>query len=241
MFFPRLGIALVFVCAAVGGINWVSVWLEPRTGIVVLTTGETKSYTAMGRNGAEVNADLTNSPYLKMTSSDPEVAEVDCKKHVFTGKKPGHAHIALSFSEATEMIPVFVRVPRGATDDGVDGTWKAVFTGDWGERPKMVSEIFFDVNAQGKALTGTVHAAYWPGDAAITDGTINGDRVSFQIVGHSPFHVGSAGATFTGYPKPCFSGIRHGDAMKIELLWTEAGRSCESGSLLSMAARRLGD
>jgi len=51
MFFPRLGIALVFVCAAVGGINWVAVWLEPRTGIVVLTTGETKSYTAMGRNG----------------------------------------------------------------------------------------------------------------------------------------------------------------------------------------------
>jgi hypothetical protein len=97
------------------------------------------------------------------------------------------------------------------------------------------------VNSEGKALTGTVHAADWPGDAAISDGTIEGDRVSFQMVGHLPFQAGRPGAMVTGYPKLCFSGVRHEDAMKIELLWTEAGRSCESGSVLSMAARKLSD
>src|SRR6476469_7808316 len=67
---------LLFSCLAVAGINWKSVCLEPRTP-VVLTVGEAKPYTVIGRDGADVKADLTKSPYLNITSSDAEILEVN--------------------------------------------------------------------------------------------------------------------------------------------------------------------
>lgn len=67
-------VCLLFVGMDSGGINWKSVWLEPRTP-VILKVGETKPYTVMGLNGADVKADLTKSPYLKITSSDSGVSK----------------------------------------------------------------------------------------------------------------------------------------------------------------------
>jgi hypothetical protein len=75
----------------------------------------------------------------------------------------------------------------------------------------------------------------------ISNGTLNGDQVSFEMVGDSPFQAGRPGAMVTGYPKLCFTGIRHGDDMKIDLLWTEARSSCQNGKLLPMAGKRLAD
>ena len=65
----RVAWMLLFSGVAVAGINWKSVWLEPRTP-VVLAVGEAKPYTVMGRNGADVKADLTKSPNFKITSSE---------------------------------------------------------------------------------------------------------------------------------------------------------------------------
>ena len=59
--------------------------------------------------------------------------------------------------------------------------------------------------------------------------------------GHLPFQAGRPGAMVTGYPKLCFTGIRNGDEMKIDLLWTEARDACDDGKLLPMAAKRVAD
>ncbi|HEY1341831.1 MAG TPA: hypothetical protein VGF59_30170, partial [Bryobacteraceae bacterium] len=85
------------------------------------------------------------------------------------------------FSEASELVPAFVRPEKPASSGAIDGVWKAVFTGGLDQQPKMVSEIFFDAHASGDALIGTVHAAAWPGDAAISDSTVKGDRISFTM------------------------------------------------------------
>ena len=68
-----------------------------------------KPYTVMGLNGADVKADLTKSPYLTITSSNPEIVEVDRKNAVFVGKKTGHVEIRISFSEATSIVQAFVK------------------------------------------------------------------------------------------------------------------------------------
>lgn len=232
-------VPLLFTGIAAAGINWKSVWLEPRAPIV-LTAGEAKPYTVMGRSGADTKSDLTKSENLKITSSDPGVLEIDRENGRFVAGKPGHADIRISFGEASEMVPAFVRVSTTVSGSSVDGVWRAEFTGDWGEQPKMVSEIFFDVTANGKALNGTVHAADWPGDAILVDGAAEGNRVSFAMVGHLPFWAqGSAGYS-TGYPKLCFNGVRNGGEMKVELLWTEARLSCDTGKPYPMAAKRVG-
>ena len=146
----------------------------------------------MGLNGADVKADLTKSPYLKITSSDSGVLEIDPANGTFVGKRPGHVDIRISFSEATEMVPAFVREPKSASANPVDGVWEAVFTGPMGERPKMVSEIVFTLASSGNALTGAVHAAAWPGDATVSDGKIDGDRVTFTMIGKRPFQAGTS-------------------------------------------------
>jgi hypothetical protein len=98
----------LFTGMAFSGINWKAVWLEPRTP-VFLTVGETQPYTVMGLNGADVKAELTKSQYLKITSSDPGIVEVNQKNAVLIGKKVGQAEIRISFSEATSFVHAVVK------------------------------------------------------------------------------------------------------------------------------------
>ncbi|HWB83718.1 MAG TPA: hypothetical protein VG675_06235 [Bryobacteraceae bacterium] len=233
----RIGwVTTLLVSMVAGGINWKAVWLEPRT-LLILKIGESQPYTVMGLNGADVKANLTKSPDLTITSSDTSVLEIDAEHRTFIGKKPGHANIVLSFSEATEMVPAFVRASKTSAASDVDGVWDAVFTGDRQERPKMISDIAFALDSSVDALAGTVHAARWPGDGAVADGKIEGERISFTMTGHLPFKANG----ITGYPKLCFTGVPNAGGMRIELRWTAAGNSCDSGKVYPMIARKLGD
>jgi hypothetical protein len=108
----------LFTGMAFSGINWKAVWLEPRTP-VVLAVGETQPYTVMGLNGADVKAELTKSQYLKITSSDPGIVEVDQKNAVLIGKKLGQAEIRISFSEATSYVHAVVKERK--TDSAGNG------------------------------------------------------------------------------------------------------------------------
>jgi len=110
--------ATLLIGTSFAGINWKTVWLEPRMA-VVLMVGETQPYTIMGLNGADVQADLTKSQYLKITSSDPDIVEVDQKNAVLIGKKPGQAEIRISFSEATSIVRAVVKEPK--TDPASNG------------------------------------------------------------------------------------------------------------------------
>jgi fibronectin type 3 domain-containing protein len=73
----------------------------------------------MGLNGADVKANLTKSQYLKITSSDPGIVEVDQKNAVLIGKKVGQAEIRISFSEATSLVHAVVKERK--TDSAGNG------------------------------------------------------------------------------------------------------------------------
>ena len=115
MFVQRLAsIPLLFASVAVGGINWKSVWLEApnnptvRVYDLVVRVGETKPFKVMGLDGADNKAELTKSPYLKITSSDPDILGIDTNNFAFVGKKSGRVEVRISFSEATAAVKAVV-------------------------------------------------------------------------------------------------------------------------------------
>jgi hypothetical protein len=58
---------------------------------------------------------------------------------------------------------------------GVDGAWLAKYEG----RQGRTMEMTFNLKAEGSNLTGTVSGM--GGETAITDGKIEGDKVSFKV------------------------------------------------------------
>jgi hypothetical protein len=99
------------------------------------------------------------------------------------------------------------------------GTWKAVFTGPLMDRPKMVSEMIFDLKTDGDKLTGTAHIGNWPGDGPVLDGKIAGDRFSFTFIGKSPWTSGGPEGNASGLPRLTFRGTLQGNEMKLTAIW----------------------
>lgn len=102
------------------------------------------------------------------------------------------------------------------------GTWKADFTGDLDSRPKTVSEIILDLKAEGGKITGTAHMGAWPGTAPISSGKIEGDRISFVVVGGSPWTSRSPGeGESSGLPRLSFTGSisAAGNSIALSLDW----------------------
>jgi len=66
----------------------------------------------------------------------------------------------------------------------IRGTWKVWFAGPRERAPKTVGSMVFDLNMDGENVTGMAHIGSWPGDAPITDGKIDGDRITFTATGH---------------------------------------------------------
>lgn len=118
------------------------------------------------------------------------------------------------------VLLLLAMVPLCAAD--VTGTWKAWFVGPWEERPKMVSEMTFDLKIEGDKVTGMAHMADWPGNAPITEGKVNGKVITFTVIGTSSWRAGSTRQT-SGYPH-------------LEFTWklegTEAQATLNRGSVM---------
>lgn len=97
-----------YATIAIAGINWKAVWIEPYNP-VLLMPGGVQTYKIMGLNGADVKAELTLSPYLKIVSLDPDIVQVDQMNAHLIGKHTGETELKISFSEATSLIKVYVR------------------------------------------------------------------------------------------------------------------------------------
>jgi hypothetical protein len=106
-----------------------------------------------------------------------------------------------------------------ASANDISGTWKAWFVGPKDERPKMVSEMTFHLTVDGEKVTGMAHMDYWPGDAPISEGKIDGDRISFTVVGERPWWASGPMGEFSGYPKLVFVGKLHGKEAQLTLTW----------------------
>jgi hypothetical protein len=59
----------------------------------------------------------------------------------------------------------------------------------------------------------------WPGVAPLIDGKIEGDRISFTVIGKSAWWSKSAMGESSGLPKLTFTGRVQGDEMQLTLLW----------------------
>jgi len=126
----------------------------------------------------------------------------------------------------------------------ITGKWKAVFLGPSDEWPKTVSTIVFDIEADGNNFTGMAHVGSWPGDAPISDGTIEGDRVSFTVIGNSPWRARSRQGESSGYPSLRFTGTISGREMNLRLLWGSVviyGKVIGSDHKYEMKAKKTSD
>ena len=110
-------------------------------------------------------------------------------------------------------------LPLTASANNIDGKWKAWFVGPMANQPMTVAEMVFDLKAKGNTLTGLVYMANWPGDAPISDGKIDGNRISFTAIGKHPWKSGGEGWRSSGYPRLKFSGTIQGSKIKLRLIW----------------------
>ena len=118
------------------------------------------------------------------------------------------------------LIVLFSALTAAASAADVNGKWKLKFLGDPGTWPKMVSEVILELKSEGKLLTGMAHAGNWPGDMGINDGKADGDRISFTVIGKSPWQSSSPQhGQASGYPRLTFSGKVDGDSIKATMLW----------------------
>jgi len=104
-----------------------------------------------------------------------------------------------------------------ATD--ITGTWKAVFTVPQGQQPKTVSEVILKLTAEGNRLTGTADVGSWPGRGPLLDGVIDGNRITFTVIGKGAWKSSGPNGSASGLPKLTFTGTVQDDVMKITLLW----------------------
>jgi hypothetical protein len=120
-----------------------------------------------------------------------------------------------------------------ASDTDVTGTWKAVFVGPMGERPKMFTKVMLDLKVDGNKLTGMAHIKGWPGDAEITDGKIDGDRFSFTTIGTL--------SSSSGYPKMRYVGTLTGKEMKLTMFMGAVGRDDREARKLEMEGKKVSE
>jgi hypothetical protein len=107
----------------------------------------------------------------------------------------------------------------GASATDVSGTWKGVFTEPKDQWPKTVGGMTFEITSDGTTLAGTAQVGSWPGKAPITDGKIEGNRISFTMTGDGAWRSSGPMGSFSGYPRLKFSGTVEGDEMKLTLVW----------------------
>jgi hypothetical protein len=120
-----------------------------------------------------------------------------------------------------------------AAPAGVEGTWRATFLGDPGHWPKTVGEMTFEFHVAGKDLTGTAHIGSWPGEAAIQDGKVDGDRITFTVIGKGAWWSNSREGRASGYPRLTLTGSVADGEMRLHVVWDsvmiygEAGKASE--------------
>ena len=120
------------------------------------------------------------------------------------------------------------------------GTWKAVFVGPIGPRPKMVAEITFSIQSTPNGLTGTAQASSWPGELEVSDLKFEGSRLSFTGTGKKGWSTGIGGVTTQHCcPKLKFDGTIRGDEMSLMLIWTSTEYDGSDKEPLPMEAKRI--
>jgi hypothetical protein len=101
----------------------------------------------------------------------------------------------------------------GAPADEIAGTWKMVVVDPGKGLPTVGYEPLFEFSVDGNQLTGVVKMTQWPGSAPISDGKVDGSRITFTLVHKMPYFT--RGGTF--YPKFRCEGEVHVRQMSLTM------------------------
>ena len=116
------------------------------------------------------------------------------------------------------LLFLFVGIAYGASAADITGTWKAVFVNGG---PKVASEVIFHLAADGEGLKRNARLGAL-GQAAVVDGKVAGDRISFTVY---PYPNGrwtnksASGEESGGLTKLIFLGTVQGSEIKFTLNW----------------------
>jgi hypothetical protein len=135
----------------------------------------------------------------------------------------------MRFALSTSFLMLAIPFVSFADTKDVDGNWTVKYVG--GPVTKTMGSAEFEFKADGDKLTGMANVGMgWPGKAPVSNGTIDGDRISFMVYGKQ--------LSSSGYPKMHFVGTIHGDEIKLTMiLFTTRRRMAwlESNSRASVA------
>jgi hypothetical protein len=145
----------------------------------------------------------TRATRLKADKRHPEPPAVG-----YDGCQESHMRFALW------MLFLLAGLAAHASADDIAGSWKVIFVR--GAAWQSIGDADFDFKVEGNKLSGTAHIGVgWPGTAPISEGvriagsTIEGDRVSFLVLGQQP--------SSDGYPKMRFEGTVRGDQLQLTM------------------------
>jgi hypothetical protein len=116
------------------------------------------------------------------------------------------------------LLILIAAVAAGAPVADVSGAWKLDFTRPH-ERPKMVTEIVLELTARGDEVTGVAHMGAWPGEAPLINGKLEGNRISFTVIGRHAWWSSGPMRNASGFPKLIFDGAVNGATMRLTLTW----------------------
>jgi hypothetical protein len=121
----------------------------------------------------------------------------------------------------------------------ISGAWKLRVTD--GVIHKTIAYATFEFKVDGSSLTGTAHIgnseyALYPGAAPISEGRVEGDHLSFRVVGRSP--------SSNGLPVMTFHGAIRGDHIDLTMRlidgYVDTGDTELAGAKLNRIRRRVG-
>jgi len=107
------------------------------------------------------------------------------------------------------LTAILAAAALAAPASDISGTWKVRYAGPPGTAPKTVGSIVLDLKVSGDEVTGMVRIGAWPGDAAIADGKIEGDRIKFTATGTR--------SSTSGIPACAFEGKVQGNEMLVTM------------------------
>jgi hypothetical protein len=112
------------------------------------------------------------------------------------------------------FLVIVASIALAAPADEITGNWKTVMI-DAGPNgpPQVAYEPWFELKVDENRLSGIAHMTQWPGSAPISDGKVDGDRITFTLV-HS-MGYSTRGGTF--YPKFRCEGTVHRGEMKLTM------------------------
>jgi hypothetical protein len=115
---------------------------------------------------------------------------------------------------AKSVLVIFASIAFGASADEITGNWKTIMVDAGpGGRPKVAYAPSFELKVDGNKLTGFAYLTQWPGSAPISDGKVDGNRITFTLVHEMSYST--RGGTF--YPKFRCEGTVHGGEMKLTM------------------------